>query len=399
MKNQELKVSKETEKQNEINEKLTSIWDEYILLNLDNYMKYIIIKCYEKYNLFQGIIPYPERNSKLDLFDEKKILNMKMIEEFLEEINERFEKNNKYNLEYHEFFSLCYLGFPHKYRKKLWKIFIGNDLSITKKMYIFYQKDLMINILDFGSMDLKLRENTNVQFSQDFKLNQILVDIIKSRYIFIQEINKQNLDDDELLQKIYNITYVFNIIRSDIPYNKGIVLLSYLFLLTGYNEIKSFKLIMNLICSTNLIKFYIGNKKIINKYLDFFNKLLEKYAKEVFMHLKKLEIKSELFLIPWFENLFIQSLNYEILLHVFDLYIVNGEYILFQTAITLIKLLEEDLLNVTISEVFKLLKRLPKKYTDLQFFEKFKKYNCIYDEFVQWNKKNILEEQQKQIKD
>ena len=266
-------------------------------------------------------------------------------------------------------------------------------------MYIFYQKDLMKNILDFGSMDLKLRENTNVQFSQDFKLNQILVDIIKSRYIFIQEINKQNLDDDELLQKIYNITYVFNIIRSDIPYNKGIVLLSYLFLLTGYNEIKSFKLIMNLICSTNLIKFYIGNKKIINKYLDFFNKLLEKYAKEVFMHLKKLEIKSELFLIPRFENLFIQSLNYEILLHVFDLYIVNGEYILFQTAITLIKLLEEDLLNVTISEVFKLLKRLPKKYTDLQFFEKFKKYNCIYDEFVQWNKKNILEEQQKQIKD
>ena len=399
MKNQELKVSKETEKQNEINEKLTSIWDEYILLNLDNYMKYIIIKCYEKYNLFQGIIPYPERNSKLDLFDEKKILNMKMIEEFLEEINERFEKNNKYNLEYHEFFSLCYLGFPHKYRKKLWKIFIGNDLSITKNMYIFYQKDLMKNILDFGSMDLKLRENTNVQFSQDFKLNQILVDIIKSRYIFIQEINKQNLDDDELLQKIYNITYIFNIIRSDIPYNKGIVLLAYLFLLTGYNEIKSFKLIMNLICSTNLIKFYIGDKKIINKYLDFFNKLLEKYAKEVFMHLKKLEIKSELFLIPWFENLFIQSLNYEILLHVFDLYIVNGEYILFQTAITLIKLLEEDLLNVTISEVFKLLKRLPKNYTDLQFFEKFKKYNCIYDEFVQWNKKNILEEQQKQIKD
>ena len=399
MKNQELKVSKETEKQNEINEKLTSIWDEYILLNLDNYMKYIIIKCYEKYNLFQGIIPYPERNSKLDLFDEKKILNMKMIEEFLEEINERFEKNNKYNLEYHEFFSLCYLGFPHKYRKKLWKIFIGNDLSITKNMYIFYQKDLMKNILDFGSMDLKLRENTNVQFSQDFKLNQILVDIIKGRYIFILEINKQNLDDDELLQKIYNITYVFNIIRSDIPYNKGIVLLAYLFLLTGYNEIKSFKLIMNLVCSTNLIKFYIGDKKIINRYLDFFNKLLEKYAKEVFMHLKKLEIKSELFLIPWFENLFIQSLNYEILLHVFDLYIVNGEYILFQTAITLIKLLEEDLLNVTISEAFKLLKRLPKKYTDLQFFEKFKKYNCIYDEFVQWNKKNILEEQQKQIKD
>ena len=398
-KKQELKVSKETQKQNEIREKLTSIWDEYILLNLDNYMKYIIIKCYEKHNFFYGILPQNEYKSKLDLFDDKKTLNVKTIEDFLKEINERFTRNYKSKLEYNEFFSLCYLGFPHKYRKKMWKIFIGNDLSITKRMYMFYQKDLMKNVYDFGEMDLKLRENSKVQFSQDFQLNEILMDIIKSRYIFIQEINEQNLDDDELLQKIYNITYIFNIIRSDIPYNKGIVLLAYLFLLVGFSETKSFKCIMNLICSRNILKFYIGDTNTINRYLNFFTKLLEKYAKEVFDHLNKLEIKPELYLIPWFEKLFTQSLDYDILLHVFDLYIVNGEYILFQTAITIIKLLEEDLLNLTISEVFKLLKRLPKKYTDLEFFEKFKNYNCIYEEFVKWNKNCLLKEQMKQIKE
>ena len=315
MKKEELKVSKETQKQNEIREKLTSIWDEYILLNLDNYMKYIIIKRYEKLNYFHGILPQTEKISRLDLINDKRALNAKTIEDFLKEVNERFGRNYKSKLEYQEFFSLCYLGFPHKYRKKMWKIFIGNDISITKKMYIFYQKDLIKNPLDFGDMDLKLRENANVQFSQDFKLNQILMDIIKSRYIFIQEINEQNLDDDELLQKIYNITYVFYLIRSDIPYNKGIVLLAYLFLLVGYSEIKSFKCIMNLICSTNLIKFYIGDSDTINRYLKFFTKLLEKYAKEVFEHLNKLEIKPELYLIPWFEKIFTQSLDYDILLH------------------------------------------------------------------------------------
>ena len=156
---------------------------------------------------------------------------------------------------------------------------------------------------------------------------------------------------------------------------------------------------MNLICSRNIIKFYIGDTDTINRYLNFFTKLLEKYAKEVSEHLNKLEIKPELYLIPWFEKLFTQSLDYDILLHVFDLYIVNGEYILFQTAITIIKLLEEDLLNLTISEVFKLLKRLPKKYTDLEFFEKFKNYNCISDEFIRWNKQYLLKEQIKSIKE
>ena len=397
MKEEESKVKKEKEKQKELKEKLSSIWDEYILLNLDNYMKYIIIKCYEKYNYFFGILPQNEKISKLDLFDEKKVLNIKTIEDFLKEINERFNKNYKNKLEYQEFFSLCYLGFPHKYRKKMWKIFIGNDLSITKKMYIFYQKDLMKNVYDFGDMDLRLRENTNVKFSEDFNLNNILIDIIKSRYIFLQAINEQNLDDDELLQKIYNITYIFNLIRSDIPYNKGIVLLAYLFLLVGYSEVKSFKCIMNLICSRNIYKFYIGDIDTINRYLDFFTKLLEKYAKNVYEHLNKLEIKPELYLIPWFEKLFIQSLDYDILLHVFDLYIINGEYILFQTAITIIKLLEEDILNLTISEIFKLLKRLPKKYTDLDFFEKFKNYNCIYEEYVKWNKGFLLKDQQQKL--
>ena len=397
MKEEESKVKKEKEKQKELREKLSAIWDEYILLNLDNYMKYIIIKCYEKYNYFFGILAQNEKISKLDLFDEKKVLNIKTIEDFLKEINERFNKNYKNKLEYQEFFSLCYLGFPHKYRKKMWKIFIGNDLSITKKMYLFYQKDLMKNVYDFGDMDLRLRENTNVKFSEDFNLNNILIDIIKSRYIFLQAINEQNLDDDELLQKIYNITYIFNLIRSDIPYNKGIVLLAYLFLLVGYSEVKSFKCIMNLICSRNIYKFYIGDTDTINRYLDFFTKLLEKYAKNVYEHLNKLEIKPELYLIPWFEKLFIQSLDYDILLHVFDLYIINGEYILFQTAITIIKLLEEDILNLTISEIFKLLKRLPKKYTDLDFFEKFKNYNCIYEEYVKWNKGFLLKDQQQKL--
>ena len=397
MKEEESKVKKEREKQKELREKLTSIWDEYILLHLDNYMKYIIIKSYEKFNFFHGILPQNEKISKLDLFDEKKVLNIKTIEDFLNEISERFEKNYKNKLEYQEFFSLCYLGFPHKYRKKMWKIFIGNDLGITKKMYIFYQKDLLKNVYDFGDMDLKLRENANVQFSEDFNLNNILIDIIKSRYIFLQAINEQNLDDDELLQKIYNITYVFNLIRSDIPYNKGIVLLAYLFLLVGYSEVKSFKCIMNLICSRNIVKFYIGDTDTINRHLKFFTKLLEKYAKKVYEHLNKLEIKPELYLIPWFEKLFIQSLDYDILLHVFDLYIINGEYILFQTAITIIKLLEEDILNLTISEVFKLLKRFPKKCTDLEFFEKFKNYNCIYEEYVRWNKGFLLKDQQQKL--
>ncbi len=199
------------------------------------------------------------------------------------------------------------------------------------------------------------------------------------------------------MQKVYNITVIFNLIRNDIPYNKGMVSISYFFLLAGLDEINSFICLANLICSSNTLQYYIGDKNSIHNTCEFFNKLLEMYAKKVYDHLNQLEINPELYLIPWFEKLFTQAIDYNILLHVFDLYLVNGEYILFQTAITIIKLLEDDLLNLTISEVFKILKILPKKYTELDFFEKFKNYNGIKEEFITWNKNNVLSLQQKEI--
>ena len=42
--------------------------------------------------------------------------------------------------------------------------------------------------------------------------------------------------------------------RQEGLYNKGIVLLAYLFLLVGFSEVKSFKCITNLICSRSIIK-------------------------------------------------------------------------------------------------------------------------------------------------
>ena len=274
---------------------------------------------------------------------------------------------------------------------------IGNNLRLTKKLYLYNQKEIMKEKLNFCKLDEAYKKDANIQINPDYILNKIIIDIIKSKYIFYLEIYYQDIDENELMQKVYNITVIFNSIRSDIPYNKGIVSLAYFFLLSGMDEVNSFKCMANIICSTNTIKYYINDKETVSKNVDFFKKLSKTYANKVDDHLNQLEIYPELYFIPWMEKLFTQTLDFNILMHVFDLYIINGEYIMYQTAITIIKLFEEDLMNLTISEAFKMLKRLPKKYTELDFFEKFKTFNCIRDEYITWNKNNILSLQQKQI--
>ena len=396
LKEEEEKIAQATNKLNEIREIIYSIWEDNILTHWENYGNYLIVKSYEKYNYFSNLLPLTERQVKTDLFEEKKILNDKTIMEFLKEINERLNKNQNNKLEYNEFFCLCYLGLPHKLRKKIWKIFIENNLCITKNLYLYHQSNIMKEKIDFIDLDFKYREYPNIQLNPDYFINKILIDIIQSRYLFFQEIN-ENIDENELMQSVYKITIAFNIIRNDIPYNKGIISIIYFFLLAGLDEYNCLVSTANLICSSNTLKLFIGDKKTIKKDIQFFSIILRKYAEKVSDHLNKLEISPELYLIPWLEKLFTQTLNFNILLRIFDLYIINGEYILFQVAITIIKLLEKDLFNLTISEVFKMLKRLPRKYTELDFFEKFKVYNSIKDEYINWNKNNILEMQQKEI--
>ena len=93
------------------------------------------------------------------------------------------------------------------------------------------------------------------------------------------------------------------------------------------------------------------------------------------------------------DDLYIKTLNLKILLPVFDLYLLNGEYILFQTGLAILKILEDELMNMTISQVLNLLKRLPDKYKKEKFFEIFNSLNNIKSDYVEWKKQNEINSQ------
>ena len=107
-------------------------------------------------------------------------------------------------------------------------------------------------------------------------------------------------------------------------------------------------------------------------------------------HLNKLEILPELYFIDWMKHFFIETLDISIVLQIFDLFVLNGDYILFQTGITILKILEHDLMNMTIGQVLKLLKRLPNKYSKEKFFDVFNNYNSIRYEFIKWKNNKLI---------
>ena len=372
----------------EIQSKIKEIWNEFIIPYWEIYGHFFQYKIQNKINDQYKGNKKDEIISKNGLLDEKTTFSLNDQNKFiLNLIKLKENNNNNIYLDYNEFFYIYNFGIPNNFRGKIWTLLIGNPSGITLNMYNYYID--FVQTIDFEELINDYKENQNIEQTLEdldeeddnkFIINQILLDIIEIKNYFISKIEE---DPDKILSQVYGIVRVFFMIRPDICYNKSMVTFSFIFILLCKDEFTSFKNIFNLICSTNTLEYYIKNENYINIRVKFFEELLEKKIPKVREHFKNLDISTELFLISWFENIFFFTFDYELFKIIFDLYLLNGEYILFQVGLTIIEIQENELLNLTIGEVFKNLNKLPKRYKEEAFLEKLYSNN-IYEEYEKW---------------
>ena len=151
---------------------------------------------------------------------------------------------------------------------------------------------------------------------------------------------------------------------------------------------------LNFFSKYNYIYLFFGDNELrkgitLNNTI-FFTFLIKNKMPNLEGHLTQLEIIPELYFIDWMKHLFIETLDVSIILHIFDLFILNGEYILFQTALSVLKILEQDLMNMTISQVLKSLKRLPNKYSREKFFDVFNIFHSVKYEYIKWKSSKLI---------
>jgi hypothetical protein len=339
---------------------LEELWKDFILPKWNIYGNYILMKLKKKNKIkISKEVDAPKKN----------------IDTIIKDI-----ESDK-NLEYSEFFEFFYLGIPSFCRGTIWKLLIGNPCYITETLYENYLTQ--VEPQNFNDFDIKYHEDINTIFNREYNINQMITDVIKGKDIFLSELINLNIDQEKIMNETYNILRIFFLIRNDLVYKKSIVPLIYVFLMVDENEYNAFCNVYNLICNSDIIKLYIGDEDYINKNIIFFRDLVKKYLPKIHEHFTNLEIDHELYFIPWISEIFSSSMSYKLLLRVLDLYLLNGEYILFQIGLTIIKIQENELLNLTIGEVFKNLNQLNKKYKEEAFLEKLH-MNNIYDEYQKW---------------
>ena len=378
-------------KVNNIENKLEGIWRSFILTKWKIYGSYILYKTQNKIEYSNNLNNRRERPTKSDLPIDKNLFTYDNILDFLDAVKNKLnvENNDKIFLDYYEFLYLYKIGIPRSCRHLIWDTLIGNICGITERAYkLFYDR---LDNLDFELLVEKYNKG-DMNMNEDPFVNQMIIDIINTKDYFINELYIFKYDEFKSLNQIFKLTRIFYMMRNDVKYNRSIINFAFIFILVFNDEYTSFKNLYNLICSSNIIKFMIKDEDEILKNTDFFQNLIKDNNPIIYNHFKNIDISHDLYFVSWFENLFTKTLNFRILVRVFDLYILYGDEIIFKIGLNILEIEEEEILNLTISEIMKVLKRLPYKYDEELFFEHFSNID-IHDKYNNWVIKKNLEEQ------
>ena len=362
-----LKIEDRKYYDSEMDMKTSQLWRNDFLINWKYYRKYLE----QNYNR-KELNKIKENNSggKIEINDE--ITGDENIE--------IYDKN--------KFFEFWELGLPKFIRKKIWPIIIGNRAGITENLVEYYSK--YTENLDFKQLNVlyldylkNKKDMDEIKFSDEILMNQILNDVLKIINIkYNIEIINMGITPEEAALYLFKIIRIFNLYRQDIIYTKEIAYISIVFLLNSENYFQALVNMINFIIDSPGIKFIQKKEDFIKIRISFFQDLLNRHFPRLNKHLNKLEITPELYFNKWISSFFIKSFPYDVLLKLWDNYIVKGEVFLFEIALTILKIQENNLLGLTYGNILSNLRKInfKTKKEEEKFFKML--YKCdLSDEY------------------
>ena len=345
-------------------DEITNIWKNEVIENWTIYRKYLHDK------------------NKQNYFTKKVETNKKKMNKYLPlEDNMNIIKSNHQEILY-----LWTLGLPIWLRKYLWNIVIGNELSISEKLFIGYQegifnesklnnnvipiydsnRDLISESLENNKEDLinELREHINTYYKK-YEAN------IKSE-------NKNNFKSD-----IYLIVRCFCNYRQDVLYTKEITELAIMIYLNTDNNYDAFRILCNFIIPSYLFNFIQNDISSIKNYYEFFEKLMQKYTPLLFNYIKGLNHSLFFVFYSWTKNLFLKVFPYNTSLIIFDNFIIKGKIFIFQVALAILIIKQKELISYDIKKLYLYLKKAQFNIDEKLLFEQIDKLDIRkeYEDF------------------
>ena len=285
-----------------------------------------IVKCDEYGFLLDDERSSKESNSSKYFSDKNVIKNAKEKSENLLKINARIEKwnfmlNNFKEFQtnkYHKLKSRTRKGIPDSLRGYVWQKISGADEYYVKNLYQDLEKEPMdTNIEEIIIRDLD-RTFPNCCFYKD----------------------KYGNGQRKLLKVLSN----YSKYNKNVGYIQGMGFICAL-LLTYMDEESSFFMLHTLIRKYQLEGIYLPGLEELKKKFYVLLNLEKKFIPKCYKIFVRDDISPRMYASEWFITLFARNLDFNILVRIFDTFLLEGFKVIYRFSLAFIKLKEEELIE------------------------------------------------------
>ncbi len=118
----------------------------------------------------------------------------------------------------------------------------------------------------------------------------------------------------------------------------------------------------------------------MNRYFRVHEILLEHNLPKLYKHFKEQNVKPDLYLIEWVFTLFSKSLPLDVMSRVWDVFFRDKEEFLFRTALGILSMYKETLLEMDFIHIVQFLTKLPENINATHLFKAIEQISTNIDE-------------------
>ncbi|XP_062927759.1 TBC1 domain family member 12 isoform X2 [Mobula hypostoma] len=286
---------------------------------------------------------------------------------------------------------LWWQGIPPSVRGKVWRLAVGNELNITHELYEIFlsrAKERWKNFSVVGSEN-ETEDPGASGADREASLELIKLDISRtfpSLFIFQKGGPYHDL--------LHSVLGAYTCYRPDVGYVQGMSFVAAVLIL-NLEEADAFIAFANLLNKPCQLAFFRVDHDMMLKYFASYEVFFEENLPKLFAHFMKNNLTPDIYLIDWIFTLYSKSLPLDLACRVWDVFCRDGEEFLFRTALGILKLYEDILVQMDFIHIAQFLTKLPEDIaseklfaciTAVQMHSSNKKWTQVFASLMKENK-------------
>lgn len=256
---------------------------------------------------------------------------------------------------------LWWKGLPPSVRGKVWQHAIGNDLNITEELY-----DICVSRSKEKIWISESHSDTANAKGKEGAAEFIKLDV--SRTFPQLGIFQEGGPYYSVLQSMLGAYVIY---RPDIGYVQGMSFIAAMLIL-NMDAVDAFICFANLLNRPCQLAFFRVEQHMMTAYYSMYEEFFKENLGVLFNHFDKQGLSSDLYLVDWIYTLFSRSLPLDVACRVWDVFLRDGEEFLFRTALGILLMYEDILLNLDFIHLAQFLTKLPDYINSEQLFNSIK---------------------------